>query len=362
MLAIWLVIASLGTAAPFCPEASGYYDLRNIILSIANGNPKALRHSLFCGLISLLGITLLILNARKKRKPEPEKVGALRKLLSLVMDSKGLALLCFVMGFRAYAKDKKKKAEKYFRKSARMFPTLKAFVMLGNCLVDGEKFPEAKQCYDKALAISSREAKPDNKFIAMAYMGLAFICNKLNDHWIAVTHYKKALDLYSKDESCDQDTHNEIRIFILNNLATSYGKLEIFAEAERVYLEIFRIEEQLIREDPETYLPSFAHTCLNIGEMYAEQEKTGPAEKYYRLCLDAYGRAISCNAGALRIPYIRALIQVAVFYQKFYYVRRLMMAHANRALEILAACGDTAEVAELRRQAVEITNYPDRER
>ena len=79
------------------------------------------------------------------------------------------------------------------------------------------KYDEALEYYNKALTIYLNKLGEDHPDVAMTYMNLGKLCEKLEQYQTALEYYEKAKPIYSKSHNGQYDAYFDERIEFCKN-------------------------------------------------------------------------------------------------------------------------------------------------
>jgi tetratricopeptide (TPR) repeat protein len=210
---------------------------------------------------------------------DPEKVSALyREAVTLVARGE-LDKAVKVLDDEKIEAEARKAREK-------LQDSVNAFILKAQIFITQLKFDKADTCFRKAINID-----PGNFDGAHLYASFLYNQNRLKESFPL---YKRALTLAQNDNA---------RGMILNNIANSYLKTNLFTESETAYKEALKNYRALAAQNPDAYRPYVAGTLNNLGNLYSDTGRFSDGETAYKEALTIRRALAAKNPDAYR-PYV----------------------------------------------------------
>jgi len=137
----------------------------------------------------------------------------------------------------------------------------------------------AKDAFDKAIAIYSRPLYHDANLLADVWLNLGNLQYDLDEFSLAINQYNRALYGYQQTSGPTELA----RALCYNNIANAYTRKEEYGKAFHFYEQALTLRKEKLGQ----YHPDIAQTLYNMALNYFYQDRTDEAENTLTLCAEA---------------------------------------------------------------------------
>lgn len=135
----------------------------------------------------------------------------------------------------------------------------------------------------------------------------AKLLHSLNDMNNAISHYRRAMNLFQKKIDKKPRTYKSRIADILNSMAVLFQKCNDLEKAKEHYHGALKIYKQLAKHNPRAYNPDVAKTLNNLGNLLNNLNDPEHAEKHFTEALRVY-RQLAGQDPQTYLPHVATIL------------------------------------------------------